>query len=104
MRHQLFIAYRTEANQNEEEDQQHEGVIGQGLISRYYCTCRSGARTLGCYAHIASVLWFLGYARHQPRVKYPNAILLNYITDAGHRPHKRNILEMKRIDEIQDVN
>ena len=39
----------------------------QGLnpITGWYCGCRSGARTVGCCAHIASVLWYLGYNRHQ---------------------------------------
>ncbi|MCG7879800.1 MAG: transposase family protein, partial [Candidatus Thiodiazotropha endolucinida] len=37
----------------------------QGLnpIIGWYCGCRSGARTVGCCAHVASVLWYLGYYR-----------------------------------------
>lgn len=38
---------------------------GDGEIRRYYCQCRSGERTLGTCSHIASVLWFLGYKRHE---------------------------------------
>ena len=33
-------------------------------ISGWYCTCKSGARVVGTCAHIASVLWYLGYQRH----------------------------------------
>lgn len=33
-------------------------------ITRYYCTCKIGARTLGCCSHVASVIWYLGYRRH----------------------------------------
>ncbi|CAF1504733.1 unnamed protein product, partial [Rotaria sordida] len=32
-------------------------------IVAWYCQCRSGARTLGCCGHIASVIWYLSYAR-----------------------------------------
>ena len=31
---------------------------------RYYCTCKAGARTAVSCAHVASILWYLGYARH----------------------------------------
>lgn len=34
---------------------------------------------------MASVLWFLGYARHQQIIKYLNTAMLNYILDAAHR-------------------
>lgn len=33
-------------------------------ITRYYCQCQMGARTIGCCSHIACVLWFLGYKRN----------------------------------------
>lgn len=103
MKHQLFIAYRIEDDENEEAHGRDEEDIEQGVIFGYYCTCRSGARTLGCCAHVASVLWFLGYARHQARIRYPSAALLDNIMDAGHRPRQRNIQELEIIDEGQDA-
>ena len=36
------------------------------VILGYYCTSQNGARTLGTCAHVASILWYLGYARHIP--------------------------------------
>lgn len=33
-------------------------------VKDWYCTCRSGARVVGCCAHVISVLWFLGYHRY----------------------------------------
>lgn len=78
-KHQVLIAY---INQNDimEEDKD---------ISGYYYTCQSRARTLGTCAHVASVLWYhgkyLGYARHQPYVKYPQNNLLYITMDAVHR-------------------
>lgn len=75
-KHQVLIAY---INQNDitEED--------ENIISGYYYTCQSGARTLGTCAHIVSVLWYLDYARHQLYVKYPQSNLLYTTMDAAHR-------------------
>lgn len=73
-RYQLWIQYNVGNNNVHDEP-----------ITGYYCTCKTGARTLGTCAHIASVLWYLGYARHQPNIKYPNKDLLNNISDAAHR-------------------
>src|SRR5207237_7344464 len=37
---------------------------GAESITGYFCTCKCGSRTIGCCGHIASVLWYFGYARH----------------------------------------
>lgn len=59
---------------------------GQDPITGTYCTCKVGARTLGLCAHLASVIWYLGYARHQEeQIKYPSNILLRSILDAAGR-------------------
>ncbi|CAF1543483.1 unnamed protein product [Adineta ricciae] len=34
-------------------------------ITGYYCTCISGAREIGCCAHVCAVLWHLGVQRGQ---------------------------------------
>lgn len=78
-KYQLWISF-VQNNDEHEMDQDQEGPI-----AGYYCTCKSGARILGCCAHITSVLWYLGYARHQQAIKYPDRSLLNYIKDAGNR-------------------
>ncbi|XP_062615097.1 uncharacterized protein LOC134276823 [Saccostrea cucullata] len=36
----------------------------EGAVTGWYCQCRAGARIVGACAHVASVLWFLGYERH----------------------------------------
>lgn len=43
-------------------DSEKEGVEA---ICMGYCTCKCGARMVGCCAHVSSVLWFLGWKRHQ---------------------------------------
>lgn len=85
-KYQLWIAYRPNNEQENEEEEEEE------LIQGYYCTCKSGARTLGTCAHTASVLWYVGYAQHQQNIKYPSTRLLHEIHDAANRlpPHHQN--------------
>lgn len=33
-------------------------------VQGWYCKCKAGARVVGTCAHVASVIWFLGFARH----------------------------------------
>lgn len=35
-----------------------------GKITGWYCQCRAGMRTTGCCAHSATIIWYLGCARH----------------------------------------
>lgn len=76
--HQLWIAYQPNAN------------VDANPIAGYYCTCRTGARTLGTCVHITSALWYLGYARHQDDVRYPSHTLINEICDAANRDPQIN--------------
>ena len=34
----------------------------------YCCSCTPGKRTLGCCSHITTIIWYIGYARHNPGV------------------------------------
>lgn len=36
-----------------------------GNIIHHYCTCLTGRRRVGFCAHIVSIVWYLGYARHE---------------------------------------
>ncbi|XP_052078126.1 uncharacterized protein LOC127716083 [Mytilus californianus] len=38
-------------------------------VNGWYCTCKVGARMVGCCAHVASVLWYLGLERHMKSLK-----------------------------------
>lgn len=33
-------------------------------MTGWYCECKGGSRTVGCCAHICSVIWYLAFARH----------------------------------------
>lgn len=48
-------------------------------IEAYYCNCLVGMRTVGCCAHVMSILWYLGFARHQQNMNIAPALFLNSI-------------------------
>ena len=54
---------------------------GDESITGWYCHCKAGAQTVGCYAHIASVLWYLGCQCHSsdelPSGSNPAELFLN---------------------------
>jgi len=41
-------------------------------VTQWYCQCKAGARTLGCCAHVATVVWYLSCARHNNYHLAPN--------------------------------
>ena len=82
-KHQIFIAYVDHLADDANNDPYVDD--GEGPIIGYYCTCKAEARTLGSCAHVASILWYLGYARHIKIVKYPSKKFLRSIDDAAHR-------------------
>lgn len=54
----------------------------EGTIVGWYCLCKSGARTVGCCAHVASVLWYLGFYRHGEKNQRRCHNYQNFISDA----------------------
>ncbi|KAL0809876.1 hypothetical protein ABMA28_011356 [Loxostege sticticalis] len=48
---------------------------GRAAIKGYCCTCIVGRRTVGCCAHVMTVIWFLGWARHQHGILPPAQFL-----------------------------
>lgn len=75
--HQIWIAFNEEYVENNPQLENNEPILG------YYCVCKSGARTLGTCSHVAALIWFLGYARHQDVVRYPSLQVLQSIMDAN---------------------
>ncbi|XP_043464129.1 uncharacterized protein LOC122499719 [Leptopilina heterotoma] len=94
--HQLWIAYKPVEEQHRDDAEVNE----EGPIIGYYCTCKSDARTLGTCAHVASVLWFLGYARNEQNVHYPSSRIFETIMDAGNRPPPVNPINF--IERMED--
>lgn len=77
IKHQLWVLFNEEYNQDLDHTNEDEPILG------YYCTCKAGARTLGTCAHIAAVIWYLGYARHHNNVHYPSLKFIRNIRNAN---------------------
>ena len=54
-------------------------------ITGWYCTCKVGARVVGCCAHISSTIWYLGYSRWQQQ-SIPSCRFSDSIINAGDVP------------------
>ena len=53
-------------------------------ILGWYCTCPADARVVGCCAHVASILWYLSFARFHPeQLKQESSYFLNSFEDAA---------------------
>lgn len=75
--HQVWITF------NEEYDPENPHLEDNEPILGYYCICKSGSRTLGTCSHVAALIWYLAFARHQEVVKYPSLEVLQSIVDAA---------------------
>lgn len=84
-KYQSWIAYRLVRENELDAEMNDDDDDDMNPIQCYYCTCKTGARMLGTCAHIASILWFMRYARHQQNIRYPSTRLLRDISDAANR-------------------
>ena len=48
---------------------------GADSVSGYSCSCPNGLRTVGCCAHVATVLWYLGHGRYLSEILIPASFL-----------------------------
>lgn len=56
-------------------------TTGRESVRHYYCSCLTGRRTVGTCAHIMSIIWYLGWARHQDNILLPATVLDEVIVD-----------------------
>ena len=65
-------------------------------IRSWYCTCKSGARVVGCCAHVASVLWFLGFFHFNKEIKLTSLNNNHIFLDASKLPEGTTIIDNKK--------
>lgn len=68
-------------------------VFDEIQVTSWYCRCRTGSRVVGMCAHIASVLWYLAYARHLSQA-------FAHITDWTQ--HMQDAKDLPQPEEIDD--
>jgi hypothetical protein len=66
-------------------------------IIMWLCRCKNGQRTLGCCAHVASVIYYFAFGRYQESIKTPAAFLTNLF------PHAHPVLHESSDEESQPV-
>ena len=54
---------------------------GIDSITGHYCTCKAGLRTLGCCAHVAAVILYLGHLRYNSAQFHPARKIQNLFCD-----------------------
>jgi len=60
---------------------------GRRAIKGWYCKCK----VVGCCAHVTSVIWYLGFARHQPTMKIQAATIGQNLRDARNIERSPNV-------------
>ncbi|CAF4548119.1 unnamed protein product, partial [Didymodactylos carnosus] len=68
-RHHNSVKYRLCIEYDQEDD--------DNPIVDKFCQCESGSRTIGCCAHVSTILWYLGFARHTEWKPPPHGRKLN---------------------------
>ncbi|XP_033730151.1 uncharacterized protein LOC117319467 [Pecten maximus] len=58
-------------------------MFDECTVQGWYCKCRTGARTVGSCAHVASVIWYLGFARHSDIEFHLGKDWSQYLLDAA---------------------
>lgn len=48
---------------------------GRDAIQQYYCNCIVGKRTVGCCAHVMTVIWYISWARFEQNITPPAQFL-----------------------------
>jgi hypothetical protein len=67
-------------------------------IIMWLCRCKNGERTLGCCAHVASVIYYFAYGRYQESIKTPAAFLTNLFPHANPVLHESSDEENVALD------
>lgn len=73
-------------------------------ISGWYCTCPNGARVVGCCAHVASIIYYLSYARYNERVLTQRTYsYYDSITDAQNYSEPSDTESIESDDENSNI-
>ena len=74
-------------------------IHSRHISSAWYCKCRAGARVVGVCSHIASVLWYLGFARHNEKQLYGVRNWGEFVEDAQQVDNSDSESESSTIEE-----
>ena len=69
------------------QDNLQDPVVG------WYCECKAGARTVGCCAHVGTIIWYLGKGKHS-EYKPKSDTFSTTVKDAAVVPQTDSELEL----------
>lgn len=72
-----------------------------GEICGWYCKCRAGARVVGMCAHVAAILWYVGYARHHREGRLGVSDWGEFISDASSVDDSDNSSDSEESEPVQ---
>ncbi len=55
--------------------QYNPNIITTDSIKSWFCTCKSGSRTVGCCSHIAAIIWYFACGKYQSKIPMPGVDL-----------------------------
>jgi hypothetical protein len=70
----------------------------EATVKSWYCRCRTGSRVVGMCAHVTSVVWYLGFARHASQPFCYVKDWTQYLKDA------KNLPEPETVDDSDDCD
>ena len=62
---EIFVHQEDDTRSVTESPHIIQDIFVMDRVTAWYCKCRAGTRVVGVCSHIASILWYLGYARHK---------------------------------------
>ncbi len=81
-------------------DKRKEGIQS---FSEYYCSCKTGLRTIGCCAHVACFIWYFCWARYQVNITAPAASLSTLFKNLSSLPEYEQFSEEEIENELEDM-
>ena len=66
----------------------HDPIVG------WFCECKAGSHTVGCCAHVTTIIWYLGKEKHSQSKPKSDTFSTQVIKDAVVVPQTDSELEL----------
>jgi hypothetical protein len=75
-------------------------------IQSWFCTCKSGSRTVGCCSHIAAIIWYFACGKYLSNITNPGSRLLESIfppvIKKTKKPNEKSVTKNNRKNVVND--
>ena len=79
-------------------------------IQSWFCTCKSGSRTVGCCSHISAIIWYFACGKYLSNITNPGSRLLESIFPSvikkTKKPNEKSVIKnnRKNVDNDYDTD